>query len=106
MAYYFVERIYLERYKKLNWEQSIPEEFKLSDQDIERFVNILKPSLEQAIFSRIGNQDVSSALQYLSSLRPDIIIPMVLDKVYSSMDSLTEPHKLVSSMVSLMSVAR
>lgn len=103
---YFVQRIYFEKFKKPSWEYMCPDEYKLTDAQIDRFVNILKPSIDQAIFSKLGCQNVSSAVQYLASLRPNIICPIVLDKLYASMDSLTEPHKLTSSIVCLNAVSR
>lgn len=106
LAFYFVQRVHCERFKKSTWEHQTPDEFKLTDNDIERFVNILKPCLEQAMFSRQGNTDVSQAMQYLAALRPDLVVPIALDQLYISMDSLTEPHKLTSSMMCVMSVAR
>lgn len=106
LSYCFVQRVHVERFKKKSWETKTPDHYKLTDGDIDRFVNILKPCLEQAMFCRQGGQDVSLALQYLASLRPQLIIPMTLDKLYSSMDSLTEPHKLTSSMMGVSAVAR
>lgn len=106
LAYYFVQRIHCERYKTQSWDFQIPESFKLTDKTIDRFVNIMKPCLEQAMFSRMGSQDTTLALQYLSSLRPNIIIPMTLEKLYSSMNSLTEPHKLTSSMMAVVATGR
>ncbi|KAK5647619.1 hypothetical protein RI129_002511 [Pyrocoelia pectoralis] len=106
LALYFVQRVHCERFKKPTWEFQISDEFKLTDADIERFVNIMKPCLEQAMFSGHSSQEVAFAMQYLAALRPDIIVPIVLEKLYISMDSLTEPHKLLSSMICTMSVAR
>lgn len=106
LSYYFVQRVHCERYKKKSWDMNIPDHYKLSDDDIDRFVNILKPCVEQALFSRQRDADIGLALQYLASLRPNIIVPMVLDKLYASMDSLTEPHKLTSSMIGVTAVAR
>ncbi|KYB26764.1 proteasome activator complex subunit 4 [Tribolium castaneum] len=106
LAYYFVQRVHCERYKKKTWDTNIPDHYKLTDEDIDRFVNIMKPCLEQAMFSRQGGQDIILALQYLGSLRPNLVIPMTLDKLYASMDSLTEPHKLTSSMMGVTAVAR
>lgn len=106
LSYYFVERVHQERYKKPSWENQCPENMKLTDADIDRFVNIMKPCVEQALFTRIGSQEISLALQYLASLRPNIIVPITLDKLYASMDSLTEPHRLTSSMMAVIAVGR
>ncbi|KAK4885236.1 hypothetical protein RN001_001507 [Aquatica leii] len=106
LAFYFVQRVHCERFKKPTWEFQTSDDFKLTDADIERFVKIMKPCLEQAMFSGHGSQEVAFAMQYLAALRPDIIVPIVLDKLYTSMDSLTEPHKLTSSMICTTSIAR
>ncbi|XP_018576290.1 proteasome activator complex subunit 4 [Anoplophora glabripennis] len=106
LSYYFIQRVHCERYKTPSWEFHVPDHYKLTDENIDKFVNILKPCIEQAMFSRMGSQDTSLALQYLASLRPNIIIPMTLDKLYSSMYSLTEPHKLTSSMMGVIAVGR
>lgn len=106
LAYYFVQRIHCERYKKQSWETPIPEDFRLRDDDITRFVNILKPCLEQAIYTLQGTGEVQLAMQYLASLRPEIIVPIALDKLYLSMDSLTEPHKLTTTMMCVLAVSR
>lgn len=96
----------MERHKKPTWEKEIPKHYKLTDEHIERFVNIMKPSLEYAVFSKEGSQDVSLALQYLAALRADIVCPIVLEKIYASMDSLTEPHRLISSINCMNAVSR
>ncbi|CAH1969247.1 unnamed protein product [Acanthoscelides obtectus] len=106
LSYNFVHRIYCERYKRPSWDYQCPDTHKITDADIDRFVNILKPCLEHAMFSRMGSQDTSLALNYLASLRPNLIIPMTLEKLYSSMNSLTEPHKLTSCMMAVSSIGR
>ncbi|XP_060526500.1 proteasome activator complex subunit 4-like [Cylas formicarius] len=106
LSYYFVQRVHNERHKNPSWDYQVPQDYKLREEDIDRFVEILKPCVEQAMFSRLGSQDVTLALSYLASLRPKIIVPMTLDKLYASMDSLTEPHKLTSSMMGVIAVGR
>lgn len=106
LSFSFIQRIHGERYKTPSWEFNVPDDYKLTDADIDRFVNIMKPCVEQAVFSRVNSQDISLTLQYLASIRPNIIIPMVLEKLYSSMISLTEPHKLTSSMLAVIATGR
>lgn len=106
LSYYFVQRVHIERHKKKSWTYGCKDEYKLTDEHIDRFVNILKPAVDHAIFSRLGCQNVSAAVQYLANLRPNIICPIILDKLYASMDTLTEPHKLTSSIMCLNAVAR
>ncbi|XP_017776330.1 PREDICTED: proteasome activator complex subunit 4-like isoform X2 [Nicrophorus vespilloides] len=101
----FVTRIHNERHKAKSWEFDIPDSYKLSDYDIDRFVNIMKPCVEHSVFSR-QLQDLTMTYNYLASLRPNIIVPILLDKLYMSMDSLTEPNKLTSAMNSVTAVAR
>lgn len=101
-----MQRVHCERYKKKSWETEIPIDYKLTDADIDRFVIILKSCLEHAIFCRSGSQDITLTLQYLASIRPNLIIPMILDQLYASMDSLTEPHRLIASMMSCTAVSR
>uniref|UniRef100_A0A6P7GVF6 Proteasome activator complex subunit 4B-like n=1 Tax=Diabrotica virgifera virgifera TaxID=50390 RepID=A0A6P7GVF6_DIAVI len=106
LSFYMIQRVHCERYKTPSWEFHVPDHFKLTDADLDRFVNIMKPCIEQALYNRIGLQDTSLTLQYLSCLRPNIIIPMTLEKLYSSMNSLTEPHKLTSSMMAVIACGR
>ncbi|XP_044747476.1 proteasome activator complex subunit 4-like [Coccinella septempunctata] len=102
----FAHRIYIERYRPKCWGKEVPEDFKLSDADIDRFVNILKPCLDTAMFSRRVSNDVNFALLYLSALRPNLVIPMILEKLYAALDSLTEPHRLLTTMSAAISVSR
>lgn len=53
-----------------------------------------------------GVQDIILTLNYLACLRPNILIPVTLEKLYNAMDSLTEPHKLTSSMICVTAVSR
>nr|CAH7732828.1 unnamed protein product [Callosobruchus chinensis] len=106
LSYHFVQRIYCERYKTPSWDYCCPDTHKITDADIDRFVNILMPCLEHAMFSRMGSQDTALALNYLASIKPNLIIPMTLEKLYSSMNSLTEPHKLTSCMAAVLAVGR
>lgn len=102
----FAQRIYIERYRPKCWGKEVPEDFKLSDDDIDRFVNILKPCLDISLYSRRVSNEVNFALLHLSALRPNIIIPMILEKLYAALDSLTEPHRLISTMSAVISVSR
>ncbi|KRT85387.1 hypothetical protein AMK59_1215, partial [Oryctes borbonicus] len=106
ISFYFVQRVHYERYRTPSWDFQCNPDYKLSDADIDRFVNILKPCVEQAIFMKQGVQDIVLTLNYLASLRPNVLIPITLEKLYSSMDSLTEPHKLTSSIVCVTAICR
>lgn len=44
--------------------------------------------------------------KHLADLRPESIIPGVIDRVYATLDSLTEPHKMTAALQCLVSVSR
>lgn len=102
----FIERVARERYNQQFWENPIPEEHKLTDEDILKFVECLKPIAMQTMFSSMASNDQTSMVQSLALLCPSVMIPPIIERMYASLDSLTEPHKLTSCMISLVSVAR
>lgn len=106
IPFYFVQRLHRERYKKPNWEPKVKESHRLTEEDIDKFVEIFVPIVGHVIYSRQATSDVNSGLQHLATLRPKVIIPLVLDKLYSTLVLLTEPHKLTASMQCLVAVAR
>lgn len=73
---------------------------------MDRFVLSIKPVAMAAMFGKLGGIDAGQALQYLATMRPNMIIPDVLERFYSVLDSLTEPHKLTASMNCVIAVAR
>ncbi|RWS03023.1 hypothetical protein B4U79_12589, partial [Dinothrombium tinctorium] len=102
----FINRISKERYQKKTWMPEIPSEYKLTDKEITEFVNILKPIILIHMFSRSGERSSAYACQLLSTIRPELIIPPLIDKMYSSMENLIEPHRLISSLQCVFSVSR
>lgn len=101
-------RVRREREKRFleGWENKTPEEYKLRDEDITEFVNIvLEPTL-QAVYSRSGSLDVSTALQNLATLRPAIVVPPLIERLRTSLTSLTEPHRVTAAMAAVTAVAR
>uniref|UniRef100_A0A1Q3F8W9 Proteasome activator complex subunit 4 n=1 Tax=Culex tarsalis TaxID=7177 RepID=A0A1Q3F8W9_CULTA len=103
---YFFDRLVLERYRKHPYRKPIPEAYKLTEDCITAFVESMKPVAFQAMYSRINPQDVGKIFQHLADLRPELIIPTIIDRVYASLDSLTEPHKMTAALQSLISVSR
>lgn len=81
----------------------IPDSHKLTDEDIDRFVDSLRAVALQALFSL--SIDVVGALQILATLRPKLICPELIDRFYFTLDSLTEPHKLISLMQCIVGVS-
>ncbi|XP_071454240.1 proteasome activator complex subunit 4-like [Hetaerina americana] len=103
---YFIQRLHTERYKKPSWENQVPDSHLLTEDDITRFVESVKSVALQAMFCKVGANEVSSAFQHLASLRPKIILPLVLNRLYSTLDRPTEPHRLTAAIHCLVSVAR
>jgi len=69
-----------ERIKKRKWEPEIPESHLLTDEDINKFVEIMQPITIQAMFAKAGLLDMVQSLQYLATLRPNLVIPPILEK--------------------------
>ncbi|KAG7298031.1 hypothetical protein JYU34_018792 [Plutella xylostella] len=104
----FLMRVRRERDTKYRrtWENETPDEYKLRDQDITEFVQIvLEPTL-LAVHSRSGSVDVSAALQNMATLRPALVIPPLLERLRTSLESLTEPHRVTAAMSAVAAVAR
>ncbi|XP_052744002.1 proteasome activator complex subunit 4A isoform X2 [Bicyclus anynana] len=108
LARLFLNRVRREREMRLQetWENKTPEEYKLRDEDVDEFVKIvLQPTL-QAVYSRSGSMDISVALQNLATLRPAIVIPPLIERLRTSLTSLTEPHRVTAAMTAVAAVAR
>lgn len=69
-----------ERVKKVTWEPAIPESHRLTDEDITKFVEAIQPVALQAMFSKTGALDMVQVLQNLATLRPNLIVPPVIEK--------------------------
>lgn len=60
-----------------------------------------------AMFNKLSVNDASQALQYLATMRPNLVIPYVLDRVSSTLDSLTtESYKLIATLSCMDAIAR
>lgn len=60
----------------------------------------------QAVYCKSGALDISLALQHLATLRPAIVIPPLIEKLRAALTSVTEPHRVTSSMAAVAAVAR
>ncbi|CAK9822685.1 Proteasome activator complex subunit 4 [Anthophora retusa] len=107
LSFCFITRLHRERYAKPTWETPIPEEYKLTDNDVDAFVKSMMPVTMTAVFNKLCVNDASQVLQYLATMRPSLVIPYVLEKVSSTLDSLTtESHKLISTLNCMEAIAR
>ena len=63
-----------------SWLPKTPESHRLTDEDVTEFCQCLKPIVEVSMFSRYGSVDTARLLRDLVMLRPEIFIPVVLEK--------------------------
>lgn len=60
-----------------------------------------------AIFNKLNVNDAALTLHYLATMRPNLVIPHVMDKVSSTLDSLsTESYKLIATLSCMEAIAR
>ena len=102
----FVRRVNRERYKKPAWGHVTPMTSRLTDAEIASFVEILKPAALQSMWSKFGFLDAGFTLQNLAELRPDLILPTLVERLGASLQVVTEPHKLTASLHSMIGVAK
>jgi len=102
----FIKRVRRERYKKPAWGLVPPQELTLSDSDITDFVLSVQPIVYHAMWSRWGFLDAGSTLSCLATMRPELILPTLVERLYAALETVTEPHKLTASLYSVLSVAR
>uniref|UniRef100_A0A3B4B7D3 Proteasome activator Blm10 middle HEAT repeats region domain-containing protein n=1 Tax=Periophthalmus magnuspinnatus TaxID=409849 RepID=A0A3B4B7D3_9GOBI len=101
-----VRRLHRERYRKPTWLTPVPDSHKLTEQDITEFVNSMMEPVLLAMFSKTGSLDAAKALQNLALMRPELVIPPVLEKTYPALETLTEPHQLTATLSCMIGVAR
>lgn len=102
----FTKRLHRERYKKTCWQTAIPDNEKLSEDDITKFVESMRPVIFVSMFSKYGSHDSAVALRHLANLRPELVVPDLLERMYPAMENLTEPHRLIACMICIVAVAR
>ncbi|XP_072167902.1 proteasome activator complex subunit 4-like [Diadema setosum] len=105
LANAFVKRVNRERYKKPSWQHPIPDSHKLTDEDITAFVDTIKAPVFLAMYSKMGHRDAASALHNLALLRPELVVPPLMEKTYKALDTLTEPHQLIATVSCVVAVA-
>ncbi|XP_068596993.1 proteasome activator complex subunit 4A [Brachionichthys hirsutus] len=101
-----VRRLHRERYKKPTWRTPVPDSHKLTEEDITDFVKSMMEPVLLAMFSKTGSLDAAHALQNLALMRPELVIPPVLEKTYPALETLTEPHQLTATLSCMIGVAR
>ncbi|CAF3253224.1 unnamed protein product [Rotaria sp. Silwood2] len=96
LAQAFVDRVYFERTTDPVWYFNPPESHRLHDEDINNFVNCLKECTFISIFNKYHLDLAAETCHYLSQLRPELIIPSLVELLFSSIDNMTEPYRFTS----------
>ncbi|KAF7632271.1 hypothetical protein Mgra_00008341 [Meloidogyne graminicola] len=95
----FVNRVSRERFNySKRYVNEVPRGMHLTNIQIENFVNSILPCLEYAAFINEDDAFVPLIIRLLAFLSPGIIVPFVLDLVYPSLQTITEPHRLTQSL--------
>ncbi|CAF4019942.1 unnamed protein product [Adineta steineri] len=79
---------------------------RLTEDNITDFVNCLKEYVFISIFNQDYMETAVEACHYLSILRPELIIPSIVEKHFWAIDSMTEPHRFTSIITCLTHIAR
>lgn len=96
-----VARLQLERFRPKDWMPEIPKEACLSEAVIKRFVVAFKPLAFLNLFSKSTPDEAVIAIQHLALLAPEEIFPDLLEKFYSSVETLTEPLRFQAIVAAL-----
>ncbi|CAM2708912.1 unnamed protein product [Rotaria socialis] len=106
LARYFVERIHLEKKQSPVWFFALHESYQLTEQDVTNFVDCVKEYAFMSIFNKDYASEAAEACQYLAMLRPESIVTPIVDKLFLSIDNLTEAHRFTSLMHCLKRITR
>lgn len=88
------------------WYFNPPETHRLTDQDVIDFVNCVKDCAFISIFNKNYLDIAAEACHYLAQLRPELIVPPLVELLFSSIDSMTEPHRFTSIITCLAGMTR
>ncbi|XP_043232367.1 proteasome activator complex subunit 4B-like isoform X2 [Amphibalanus amphitrite] len=102
----FVRRLNRERHKKASWFHYTAPGHELSDDDVTRFVKSVLPCALLGIYSWGHSHRATKCLRALAQLRPDLVITPIIESFHQSLESVTEPHRLTSTMNAVSAVLR
>lgn len=85
----------------------VPKDKRLREQDVVGVIRTLMPALSLAIFSKSSHLANASrlALRSLASIRPDMIIPNILQRAERALTTLTETHQTIAVLHTLEMIA-
>lgn len=66
----------------------------------------MMPVAMTAIFNRYCSPNFVHALKYLATMRPNLVIPNILEKLYPALGTDIEPHKLITTMTCMTAISR
>ncbi|KAH8600281.1 putative proteasome activator complex subunit 4 [Bisporella sp. PMI_857] len=105
---FHLQDFFVMRYnRELNGELDTPPERRINDELKHRFVLSLREVMFMGLFSKRGKPLTYfyNAIQGLSYLEPDLILPGALQRFYPSLQGLVEVHRTQSSLVGLQMIA-
>jgi len=104
LCYEVTKRVKLEQNGKCKYDASV---HGLTLDQIEEFVDIVLPMCVQALFSKhyATIALASKALQWLCHLNPNKVIPVLLNRIYPALETLTESHQTLPSILALSSIS-
>eukprot|EP00042_Codosiga_hollandica_P058619 m.886679 g.886679 ORF g.886679 m.886679 type:complete len:1821 (+) comp59911_c0_seq1:527-5989(+) len=100
---YFMERLSKQAAKPA----SVAPQFRLTDKETKRFVDIVFPIVQLAVFSKSVNMVRAGvmALRQLAYLAPKTVLPAILERVYPALETVMESHQTVAMLGCLASTA-
>lgn len=85
---------YRERKTDRVWHFNPPEPYRLTEHDITNFVNCVKECVFISVFNKAHLEEAAKACQFLSMLRPDLIVPPLVELfVHSTVYSISYHHE-------------
>ena len=80
-------------------------EKRLNDDEVEHFIKSLLPIIFHVLYNPY-EEERKSIFNALATIRHDLIIPPLLEKLQSASESLTEPHRFTACLATLSACSR
>ena len=110
LVHTFCSRLHKERYQPArdtpSWVPAHPAKFNLTDDQILRFCEIVKPALLDLTMSKRYIETARQCVAVMASIRPALFLPELMARLDTALATLTSPHKFTAAAKCLGSVAR